>query len=85
MTGALVEKVPEGLDLLLGLGMQAFPIDKAIVERGIADALDHLTGKFGLLVQHPYRNVDALLDAVGLSLEKLRRAKAVPDMAAVVL
>jgi hypothetical protein len=51
----------------------------------IASALDHLAGKFALLVEHTHGDIDTFLDTVGLSLEKLRRAKAVADMAAVLL
>jgi hypothetical protein len=64
---------------------RTFPIDETVVEGGIASALDHLTGKFGLLIEHMHGDIATFLDTVGLSLEKLRRAKAVADMAAVLL
>src|SRR5262249_5155708 len=77
--------MPQGFDLLFGLGLQAFPIDKAIIERGVARTLDHLTGELGLFVQHPHGDIDALLDPLGLRLHQLGRAEAVPDMTAVLL
>ena len=80
---ALFEKPPQGLDLLLGLDLQAFPINEAVVERGVVGARDHPARELGLFIEHAESYVKALLDSFRLSLDNLRRAKAMPDMAAV--